>query len=527
VRSHSPATTRLLSAVFGYFGLSGEGERKRSTSWRVLEENRNFRCYFFGSVVSDLGTWLQNTAQVLLAYRLSHSVMVVALVTCAQFTSPLVLSAFAGVMTHKIGGRLILLGTQVVAAVFATLMAIGIFLGPIGGLGLTAGAIASGLAFTFALPARNVTVRRLVSKNDVESAFGMDSVSYNLGRAVAPPLCVLLVATAGFGWAFALNAASFALFAVCILLAGPGRHGSVGSPPAPGERWKLKDGFLVAFTDWEIAIPLLMVAAVTVADDPILVLGPALASHLKVASYWPGLFIAALGAGTVLGSFRPSRHDPSLRKAATALAFLAMCMIGFVLSPWALGSCAAALGAGACCLAANSTTKTLLVRKARPEREAGVMAVWAIAWAGSKPAASLADGLLANLVGLKWTGALLAIPALIPFLILIALMVIVYATHAPVKWLNSRTWVLRAEEHLAVGISPALKTQPAPVKHSPQLTPVPQLKPFTISPLLPQGLLEACRLDEKRAHLITQRPAAVLAEKLLVAPVEQHWDPYH
>src|SRR5262245_205732 len=51
-------------------GLNPSGGKQR-TSWWVLR-NRRFRLYFYGSVVSDLGTWLQNTAQVLLAYRLAH-----------------------------------------------------------------------------------------------------------------------------------------------------------------------------------------------------------------------------------------------------------------------------------------------------------------------------------------------------------------------------------------------------------------------------------------------------------------------
>jgi MFS family permease len=105
-----------------YLGLSRSRER-RAFSWQVVLRNRSFRYYFVGSVTSDFGTWLQNTAQVLLAYRLSHSVLVVGLVTCAQFTSPLVLGPWAGVMTDRFGGRRILFATQITAAVFAGLMA--------------------------------------------------------------------------------------------------------------------------------------------------------------------------------------------------------------------------------------------------------------------------------------------------------------------------------------------------------------------------------------------------------------------
>ena len=355
-----PATYLGLCA---YFGLS-DGQEHRSSSWRTLRD-RNFLCYFIGSVSSDFGTWLQNTAQVLLAYRLSHSVLVVGMVTCAQFSSPLLLGPLAGVATQRFGGRRILLITQLVAAGFAGLMTALVVAGPINAWWLGLGAIASGLAFTFTLPARNVTVRRLAPAEEIEPAFAMDSVSYNLGRAVAPPVSVALVMTLGFGWAFGANAVSFLVFALCLALAG---RGSTGPAVDYGkrERSRLKDGFVIARHDWQIAVPLLMVAAVTVADDPVLVLGPALANHLHVGYNWSGYFIAALGAGTVLGSLRPSRHNPSLRRAAMALALLSVCMVCFVLLPWGWGSVVAAFGAGVTCLVANSATRTLLARRAGP-----------------------------------------------------------------------------------------------------------------------------------------------------------------
>ena len=64
-------------------------------------------------------------------------------------------------------------------------------------------------------------------------------------------------------------------------------------------------------SDRRIMLLLLMVAAVTVADDPVQVLGPALANHLGVSQGWSGWFIAALGAGSVIGSLRRSKHLPS------------------------------------------------------------------------------------------------------------------------------------------------------------------------------------------------------------------------
>ena len=478
------ATRRLpIREASTYFGLSDREDRlpsagkegsRRSTSWRVVFRNRSLRCYFTGSVLSDFGTWLQNTAQVLLAYRLSHSVLVVGMVTCAQFSSPLLLGPWAGVMTDKFGGRRTLLLTQLMAAAFAGVMAGLLFSGPVNEWWLGIGAVASGLAFTFALPARNVTVRRLVPEEDVEPAFAMDSVSYNLGRALAPPTSILIVTTLGFGWAFAANAVSFLVFAGCLILAGKGspHHDEGFEKPRKSQ---LKDGFVTALGSWQIVVLLLMVAAVTMADDPVLVLGPALASHLHAAASLSGWFIAALGAGTVVGSLRPSRHDPSIRLAATALAALAACMVLFVLSPGVWGSLAAAFGAGFTCLIANSATRTLLAKHAGPEKEASVMAVWAIAWAGSKPVASLTDGVLAGKVGLLRTGFLLALPALIPVTVLVVLMISVFVVRAwrprrrpwpaqeRVRFKSVKNWYSRAEFYL---VNAPLRTTEAALEGS-------------------------------------------------------------
>ncbi|HET9118266.1 MAG TPA: hypothetical protein VFN75_09390, partial [Pseudonocardiaceae bacterium] len=82
---------------------------------------------------------------------------------------------------------------------------------------------------------------------------------------------------------------------------------------------------------------------------------------------------------------------------------------------------AAALGAGVSCLVANSVTRAALAEWAGPQQTAAVMAVWAIAWAGSKPFASLIDGALGGCIGPQWTGLILAAPAFIPITVLVLL----------------------------------------------------------------------------------------------------------
>jgi len=247
----------------------------------------------------------------------------------------------------------------------------------------------------------------------------MDSVSYNLGRALAPALSILIFTTVGFGLAFALNAGSFFLFTLVLLYLRPRAKQQVPN------RSRLMNGLHVAIIEPRVMVLLMMVATITVAADPILVLGPALAERtFHSSAAWSGVFIAALGAGNVMGSLLPSkRRPPSIRRTAAVLAMLAIAMMVFSAAPSIWLSIAAAFGVGMACLVAGATTRSLLIECAgnNGKHQAAIMAAWAIAWAGSKPIASLTDGSLAGIIGVRATGILLAMPALLPALVLILL----------------------------------------------------------------------------------------------------------
>lgn len=206
-----PALSRRAADMLRPWGITGDGNPKHS-NWQALAHPK-FRWYFAGSVASNFGTWLQNTAQVVLAYDLTHSAFAVGLVTCAQFSSPLVLGPWAAVLTHRIGNWRALVVTQIASAAIAAVLATLQFRGVLTVPWLLAGALAIGLAFTFALPAMSVVVAGFFSAGEGASrvlatkrALAMDSVSYNLGRALGPVLSVLVITIMGFGWAFAVNA---------------------------------------------------------------------------------------------------------------------------------------------------------------------------------------------------------------------------------------------------------------------------------------------------------------------------------
>jgi MFS family permease len=388
--------------------------KARHSAWRALR-HRDFRWYFFGSLTSNLGTWMQTIAQVVLVYQLTRSVFAVGMVTSAQFAGTLFLGPWAAVVASRIGGRRMLIASQLASAVVAGFLAVLESTDSLSENGLILGALALGLLFTFALPVQTALVPRLVPENqrDAEAAMAMNSVSYNVGRALAPALSVVVIATIGFKWAFAINSVSFLIYAVALVGIHP------RSPGEPAEPTRVRDGGRVALETPRILLLLAMVAAVTLADDPVLILGPPLAHQLHVSSGWPGYFLSALGLGTVLGSMWPRRGPKSWgksqtsRRAAGWLLLLAGAVVLFSIGIATWVSLAAAFAAGVAALGTGAVTQTQLVRL-RPRYAASVMALWAVCWAGSKPIASLVDGWLASVVPHLWIAAVvLALPAVL------------------------------------------------------------------------------------------------------------------
>jgi MFS family permease len=404
-------------------------------SWDALAYP-DFRLYFAGSIVSNLGTWLQNTAQALLAYQLTHSVLGIGAVVCAQFLWVLLLGPWAtAVVSRTQGLRGLLIVTQLLSAAAAAATAALKFAGLLNEAWLIIGALVLGFAYCLALPATSVLVPAYIpaceteseTKHAIRAAMALDSASYNTGRCVAPLLAVLVVARIGFGWAFALNAASFLALAAVLAKVQP------RSVPRNNQA-KIVDAVREVRRDPRIQLLLLIVAAVTVTADPVLVLGPALASHFGLPETWAGYFLSALGAGSILGSFVPLPPPSRVRHAVIPLCLLggAVALFALGLTPWV--SLIMALIAGVACLLTGSVAKALLwafIPEEREEQRRLVMAIWAIAWAGSKPLASLIDSTFATFIGAwaggvlpdKWrlpsvqtTGVLLAVPALLPAL---------------------------------------------------------------------------------------------------------------
>src|SRR5438874_411007 len=178
---------------------------------------RNFRLFFMGQLISQVGNWLTLVAQALLVLKLTNNGVAVGALAAAQFGPVLVLGPWGGLIADRSDKRRLLLIVQTIAMAQSFTLAALAFRGHPPVLAIYAVALVGGVTIAFDNPARRAFVVEMVTEGDVNNAVSLDSALMTGSRILGPALAGLLIATAGFGWCFLLDGASY--IAVLIALA--------------------------------------------------------------------------------------------------------------------------------------------------------------------------------------------------------------------------------------------------------------------------------------------------------------------
>lgn len=369
--------------------------------------SRSFGPYFFGNAASASGTWFQNLAASILVYRLTHSPFLLGVLNFCQFTPVLVLSPWAGSLADRVDRRRLLLCTQFAStALSATLAALAW-----GGradewvvIGLSA---ALGVATAAGVPAQQALIASLVDEEDVPQAVALNSMTFNLARAIGPASAAAVIATLGIPWAFALNSLSYLLLVGGLLLVQP-RH------EERAERGSLLESVRLLRENPKLAVALLIVMVAGFGSDPVNTESPAFAHAFGYSDAWAGAIVAFFGAGAVGAALLVAgRVAGSRRRMAITLAALGGGMALFSLAPWLPLGFAFLLLAGFGYLGSNTSATTRLALGVAPSQRGRIMALWSVAFLGLRPVASLADGAIAGTFGVRAAGVVLGAPALL------------------------------------------------------------------------------------------------------------------
>lgn len=375
-------------------------------AWQVLRR-RDFGLYFIGNSASATGGWFHNLAASILVYRLTGSELLLGVLNFSQFAWILVLSPVAGAAADRFDRRVLLLWAEAAATVLSVLIAVLAFAGMADEWTVIAITLALGVTAAFAAPAQQAIVVSLVPERDLSSAVALNSMTFNLARALGPALAALAIGTVGIAAAFAINAGSYLVLVASLLVIRIRPHRRPEGSP------KLRESLRLVRDDPRLLAYLLIVAAVGWASDPINTLAPAFAEAYGHPDTFAGVIIGAFGAGAVLAALLlAGRTTGTPKRMVVTLILLGGGIALFSLTPWLpLGLGFAAIG-GFGYLASNTSATTRLQLGVAESQRGRIMALWSVAFLGVRPLASLLDGAIASVAGVRVAGAVLALPAL-------------------------------------------------------------------------------------------------------------------
>jgi MFS family permease len=368
--------------------------------------HRDFRWFFAGQGVSQIGTWLQMIATSWLVYHLSGSTLLLGVAAFAQQIPFLVLAPVAGVFVDRFDRRRLLIATNSIAALQAAAMFTVVALDVVQPWHLIAGNLVLGLVNAWDAPARQSILIQLVGgRADLASAIALNSIMMNLARFLGPMVGGVLIASLGERWGFGANAASY--FAMLFALSQiPGRPAS--SAPAEGNVLKqLAAGtrYAYGFLPSRCALLLLTSASLTVGSYASMM--PWFAREaFHGDSGTLGLLISAAGLGAVSGMVYLALRTGirglfRLIGWTVALAGAALCVFSFSNTLWLALPALYFVGLGLMLTAASSNT---VLQSIVPDELRGrVASLYVMSFIGMTPLGALATGWVSEHIGPQHT----------------------------------------------------------------------------------------------------------------------------
>jgi len=363
---------------------------------------RNYRLYWGGQLISQVGSWLSLTAVSWMVLTELHGGGTdIGFLAAAQFLPTLLVGTWGGVTADRVQLRRLLLVTQSALAVAASLMAVLTYTGviklwmvfPLVGL--------QGLALAFDNPARQAFVSELVGPALVPNAVALNSAGFNSARIVGPALAGILIELVGTRLCFALNAVSYlaAIWALVVINTSQ-LHARAVVARAKGQ---IREGLRYVREVPVLRVALLTMAVVGTISMNFTVLVPLLArTTFKTGAGAFGLLTTAMGAGSLLGSLHVARkEEPTLTQLGVASVALGVAMLAAAVSPSLPVAMVAIAACGVCVMVFLATTNSVLQLFSRPDMRGRVLSLYLVLFIGTSPFGSPIVGWIAQAFGTR------------------------------------------------------------------------------------------------------------------------------
>jgi MFS family permease len=373
----------------------------RTRTFRSLRRHRNYRIFFAGQVVSLAGTWMQNIALAWLVIELSGSPLAIGVLAFCRFVPFTVFGLFAGVLADRIESRKLVMATQASAMAISIALAVVTLTGTATLPIVYALAALGGIALAFDAPGRQSLTFQMVGPRELPNAVALNSGLFNGSRIVGPAIGGFVIAAAGTGACFALNAVSFLAVLAALAAVRADELHPVERDREAGFVAGTRTALAYAWNDPQLRLILGVVTIVSTVGFNFHVLVPLLAANtLHVGPEGLGLLSAAFGLGALVGalataSFR--RASWELFAAGTAAFGVLVLLLAPVHEAVLAGMLLFGIGIAFTLFTANANS---LVQLAAPDHLRGrLIGLYLFAFLGLAPVGGLFAGWLAHVGG--------------------------------------------------------------------------------------------------------------------------------
>jgi MFS family permease len=364
-----------------------------STPFRAMQ-HRNFQLFIAGQLISLIGTWMQNMAQLWLVYQLTHSAALLGVFGFASQAPMLFFSWLGGYVGDRYDRHRGVIVTQTVSMILAFVLAGLTRANLINKWELIVIAFLVGIVNAFDVPIRQAFLVQMVGKEDLPNAIALNSSIFNGARVVGPAIAGFAIAWVGAGWCFFLNGLSFVAVIVALLMMRIERREIKPSTDSPLNSFV--QGFRFAMSDLPIRSTLLLLSVLSLFGLQYSVFMPIYAQDiLKGNARTLGWLMSAAGVGAVIGAlqFAARTHYKGLaRWIAATSAICAVCLILFSQARTFWLCIAVLFVVGFAATSQMAATNTLIQNRVPDELRSRVMAVYATMFMGVQPIGALIAG---------------------------------------------------------------------------------------------------------------------------------------